>query len=76
MTESSSEHVTFDVLKSISGDGRGARAGRLALPKRKTIETPNFFGLTSRGAIPHMTPDVIAKHTELNGSYMALEDCE
>lgn len=74
MTESSSEHVTFDVLKSISGDGRGARAGRLALPKRKTIETPNFFGLTSRGAIPHMTPDVIAKHTELNGSYMALED--
>ncbi|KAI2466543.1 tRNA-guanine transglycosylase [Annulohypoxylon bovei var. microspora] len=74
MTDSSPEHVMFNVLKSISVDGRGPRVGRLALPKRKTIDTPNFLGLTSRGAIPHMTPDVIAKHTELNGSYMALED--
>ncbi|KAI1214702.1 tRNA-guanine transglycosylase [Annulohypoxylon truncatum] len=74
MTESSPEHVMFNVLKSIAVDGRGPRVGRLALPKRKKIDTPNFFGLTSRGAIPHMTPDVIAKYTELNGTYMALED--
>ncbi|OTB01745.1 hypothetical protein M426DRAFT_63444 [Hypoxylon sp. CI-4A] len=64
----------FHVLKSVAVDGGGPRAGRLALPKRKPIDTPNYFGLTSRGVIPHITPDVIAKHTDLHGSYMALED--
>ncbi|KAI0099557.1 tRNA-guanine transglycosylase [Hypoxylon sp. NC0597] len=74
MTESSSEHIMFNILRSITVDKGGPRVGRLALPKRKPIDTPNYIGLTSRGAIPHMTPDVIAKHTELSGSYMALED--
>ncbi|KAI1370399.1 tRNA-guanine transglycosylase [Hypoxylon crocopeplum] len=74
MTESSSDQVMFNVLKSVGVDGGGPRVGRLALPKRRRIETPSFFGLSSRGAIPHMTPDVISKHVELSGSYMALED--
>ncbi|KAI1103289.1 tRNA-guanine transglycosylase [Jackrogersella minutella] len=74
MIESSSGHVIFDVLRTIAVDGGGPRVGRLAIPKRKQLDTPNYFGITSRGAIPHMTPDVIAKHTDFNGSYMALED--
>ncbi|XXH00832.1 hypothetical protein Hte_007183 [Hypoxylon texense] len=64
----------FNVLKNVAADGSVPRVGQLALPKRKRIDTPNFFALSSRGAIPHMTPDVISKHTDLNGSYMALED--
>lgn len=76
MTNCAPEHVMFTVLKNVAVDGSVPRVGQLALPKRKRIDTPNFFALSSRGAIPHMTPDVISKHTELNGSYMALEDCE
>ncbi|KAI1772985.1 tRNA-guanine transglycosylase [Hypoxylon cercidicola] len=68
------DHVMFNVLKNVAMDGGVPRVGQLALPKRKRIDTPNFFALTSRGAIPHMTPDVITKHTEVSGSYMALED--
>ncbi|OTB18155.1 hypothetical protein K445DRAFT_347192 [Daldinia sp. EC12] len=75
MAESSSDNnVMFNVLKTIAVEGGMPRAGRLSLPKRKPIDTPNYIGLSSRGAIPHMTPDVISKHVELNGSYMALED--
>lgn len=66
----------FNVLRSAVVDGVGPRAGRLSLPKRPPIDTPNFLGLTSRGVIPHITPDVLFKHTDLSGSYMALEDCK
>lgn len=76
MAESSLEHAMFNVLKNAAVEGGAPRAGLLTLPKRKPIDTPNYIGLSSRGAIPHMTPDVISKHAELNGSYMALEDCE
>ncbi|KAI0376146.1 tRNA-guanine transglycosylase [Hypomontagnella monticulosa] len=74
MPESSSENGMFKVLRNAVVDGVGPRAGRLSLPKRPPIDTPNFIGITSRGAIPHMTPDVISKHANLSGSYMALED--
>ncbi|KAI1391597.1 tRNA-guanine transglycosylase [Hypoxylon trugodes] len=74
MADLSLEHIMFDVVKSVAADGGGPRVGHLAIPKRESIDTPNFFGLASRGVMPHMTPDVVAKHTELNGSYMALED--
>ncbi|CAJ2507186.1 Uu.00g083720.m01.CDS01 [Anthostomella pinea] len=66
--------VVFEVLRSITNDGAGIRVGRLALPKRPPMDTPNFIGLTSRGAVPHMTPDNLVKHTELGGTYIALED--
>ncbi|KAI0471552.1 tRNA-guanine transglycosylase family protein [Xylariaceae sp. FL0804] len=65
----------FEVLKSADDDhGPSARLGRLSLPGRKPIDTPNFISLTSRGAVPHMTPDNVANRTELCGTYMALED--
>lgn len=66
--------MVFKVVKNaVEG---GARAGRLALPKRQPADTPNFFGLTSRGVLPHITPDNLNKHTRLAGTYMALEDCK
>ncbi|KAJ2973718.1 hypothetical protein NUW58_g8867 [Xylaria curta] len=54
--------------------GVGARLGTLSLPKRRPIDTPNFIGLTARGAIPHLTPDNVGKQSELGGVYIALED--
>lgn len=76
MTNDAPEHNMFNVLRNVAVDGGVPRVGQMTLPKRGCIDTPNFFALASRGAVPHMTPDVISKHTELNGSYMALEDCE
>ncbi|KAI1078629.1 tRNA-guanine transglycosylase [Whalleya microplaca] len=74
MTDQNSEHGMFNVLKHAAAESVGPRVGRLALPKRKPVDTPNFFGLTSRGVIPHVTPDIASKYSNLAGSYMALED--
>ncbi|KAK1760639.1 tRNA-guanine(15) transglycosylase-like protein [Echria macrotheca] len=68
------EAMTFEVLRSALIDGSAARLGRLALAGRKTIDTPNFFALTSRGVVPHITPDNVDKHLDTGGVYMALED--
>ncbi|KAI8630300.1 tRNA-guanine transglycosylase [Xylariaceae sp. FL1651] len=64
----------FKILKGVVNDGTGARLGTLSLPKRRSIDTPNFVGLTARGAVPHLTPDNAARRTELGGVYIALED--
>ncbi|KAI3317785.1 tRNA-guanine transglycosylase [Xylariaceae sp. AK1471] len=64
----------FKILKGVVSDGTGARLGTLALPKRRPIDTPNFIGLTARGAVPHLTPDNVSKRSELGGVYIALED--
>ncbi|KAI1500961.1 tRNA-guanine transglycosylase family protein [Biscogniauxia marginata] len=64
----------FKTLKDPLVNGSAARLGRLALPNRRPIDTPDYFGSTSRGAVPHMTPDNIVKHTEFCGVYIAIED--
>jgi hypothetical protein len=66
----------FKILKGVVNDGTGARLGTLSLPKRRPIDTPNFIGLTARGAVPHLTPDNVSRRSELGGVYIALEDCE
>ncbi|KAK4211663.1 tRNA-guanine(15) transglycosylase-like protein [Rhypophila decipiens] len=67
--------MTFEVLKAAVRDGVAARLGKLALAGRKTvIDTPNFFAGTSRGVVPHITPDNVSKHLHAGGAYMALED--
>ncbi|ORY72085.1 tRNA-guanine(15) transglycosylase-like protein [Pseudomassariella vexata] len=64
----------FRVLHKSVADGVAARIGRLAVPQRKLVDTPNYMAISSRGTIPHLTPDVIAKYTNISGAYMALED--
>ncbi|KAH6686398.1 tRNA-guanine transglycosylase [Plectosphaerella plurivora] len=68
-----STDMVFQLLKK-GVAGSAARVGRLALPNRRPIDTPNFVASTSRGAVPHVTPDNLAKHTTFGGAYMALED--
>ena len=72
---SQKEGMRFETLKKPLLNS-GARLGRLIIPKRKTIETPNFIPPTSRGAIPHLTPDVLQRHVPVTGAYYALEDCK
>lgn len=42
----------------------------------KTIETPHYVAVTSRGVVPHLSPDVLSKHTSISAAYFGLEDCE
>jgi queuine tRNA-ribosyltransferase len=52
------------------------RVGRLTLKNRTHIPTPNYVATTSRGVVPHLTQDNIAKHTAIRSMYFGLEDCK
>lgn len=71
--------ATQRIFKTLSspkaGDGSAARLGRLSLPGRRSVDTPNYTGFTSRGVVPHLTPEIVPRHTGLSSAYMALEDC-
>jgi queuine tRNA-ribosyltransferase subunit QTRTD1 len=69
------KRVTFKILSDVDPNIAAPRLGRLAVWGRKEIETPNSFAVSSRGVIPHMTPDVIRSISQLGGVHMALEDC-
>ncbi|KAF3348367.1 tRNA-guanine transglycosylase family protein [Verticillium dahliae] len=66
--------MAFKVLQSALQQGSAARLGSLALPNRKVIDTPHFIAISSRGTVPHVTPDILSKHATFGGAYMALED--
>lgn len=51
------------------------RLGELALPGRQKVQTPNYFPLTSRGSLPHLSQDMMRDHAPVAGIYTALEDC-
>lgn len=67
------EMLEFALLKT-SG-ALAPRLGRLTLGGRKPILTPAFIGNTSRGVIPHISQDNFRKSVQVNGVYVALEDC-
>ncbi|KAH8805843.1 putative Queuine tRNA-ribosyltransferase-like protein [Xylogone sp. PMI_703] len=64
----------FEILGGVDSNVVGPRIGRMVLNGRKDVQTPNFFALASRGAVPHITPDVISSCTDILGVHMALED--
>lgn len=74
-TSDMSARKIFELLGSPATDGVAARLGRLTVPGRKPIQTPNYTAVTSRGAVPHLTPDNVMKHTSFGSVYMSLEDC-
>ena len=56
--------------------GTAARLGRLAFPGRRILDTPHYLANTSRGVVPHISQDTFVRDTDINGLYVALEDCE
>ncbi|KAI9780106.1 MAG: hypothetical protein M1816_003191 [Peltula sp. TS41687] len=66
--------LSFNILKSIRYDGIEHRLGRLVLQGRPPVHTPHYIAVTSRGPIPHISPDMMRSHTQVNGVYVALED--
>ncbi|KAK1453776.1 tRNA-guanine transglycosylase [Colletotrichum melonis] len=68
------EGMIFAILKKSLDGTTAARLGKLSVPKRKPIDTPNYYAVASRGVLPHVTPDNLKKHAPFSGAYMALED--
>ncbi|CAI7616419.1 unnamed protein product [Penicillium pancosmium] len=68
-----SDKMTFSVLTS-SAPVMAPRLGKLALAGRKTLSTPHYIPLTSRGTVPHIAHDMLRKETSLNSLYIGLED--
>ncbi|KAI6886157.1 tRNA-guanine transglycosylase [Hortaea werneckii] len=62
-------------LSKVASTGLGPRLGRLKLPNHNHVDTPHYLGVTSRGVIPHLTPDSLSAHTSISGVYVGLEDC-
>lgn len=67
------EMLEFAILKTTGA--LAPRLGRLSLAGRRSILTPGFVGNTSRGVIPHVSQDNFRKSADLDGVYIALEDC-
>ncbi|TQS39279.1 hypothetical protein Golomagni_00197 [Golovinomyces magnicellulatus] len=67
-------NLSFELLNPICPAPQGPRVGQL-ISQGKLIPTPNILHLTSRGVIPHITPDVLLKsNMEVEGVHMAMED--
>jgi queuine tRNA-ribosyltransferase subunit QTRTD1 len=80
-TNSTSERraaSTFSIQYVADAQSSGdmvSRVGSLELKGRRVIETPGFLAITSRGVVPHLTPDVLAQYASFGGVHLALEDC-
>lgn len=52
------------------------RIGCLSFQDRVQLETPHYVAVSSRGAVPHLSQDMMRGNTRINAIYAALEDCE
>lgn len=68
-------NFSFDTSVRESGDN-GPRRGIIHVSGRKTIQTPHYWALSSRGVVSHLSQDTMREHTSITGFYTALEDCE
>jgi queuine tRNA-ribosyltransferase subunit QTRTD1 len=69
------EMLAFTLKQAVSNTV-GPRVGELLRKGRAAINTPHYIATASRGVVPHVSPDVLAKSTAVSAVYMPLEDCE
>lgn len=67
------EMIEFTLLKTTGA--LAPRLGRISLAGRRTVLTPGFIANTSRGVVPHVSPDNFRKSVDVSGVYIPLEDC-
>lgn len=75
LSELPSEMLSFTLIHP-NPASLGPRLGRLLFVKRKAIQTPHYVAVTSRGVVPHISQDMMRKHTAINSVYLGLEDCK
>jgi len=66
---------SFKCLNPEAGD-KEPRLGRLCFQGRTPIDTPHYVAVGSRGAVPHLSQDMMRDYTSISAMYAALEDCE
>ncbi|KAF3912823.1 hypothetical protein AA313_de0202173 [Arthrobotrys entomopaga] len=66
--------ATTTTTTSTSTSISNARIGVLSLSKGFTLPTPNYITPTSRGVVPHISPDNLERNTSVAGVHVALED--
>ena len=71
----SSRLLSFD-LKTRYVPEDEPRLGRLSFQNRVPIDTPHYVAVSSRGAVPHLSQDMMRDNTNISAMYTALEDCE
>lgn len=76
MGASGEKTVTFEVLSDGPAGQGEPRLGRLSVKGRQSVDTPCLLAVSSRGVVPHISPDVLLSQTEIGGVHLALEDCE
>lgn len=76
MAADPSVNFVFEYQIPADIESSAARTGKLHIVGRSDIETPNFLAIGSRGVVPHITPDVLKKETDIWGVHLALEDCK
>ena len=70
-----SKLLSFECLHK-SPRNAEARLGRLRFPGRSAIDTPHYVAVSSRGAVPHLSQDMMRDNGSFKGIYAALEDCK
>ena len=68
----SQEGLSDEMLKIVTTCARSVCAQIAG----RSIQTPHYVAVTSRGVIPHLSPDVLQKHTRISLMYYGLEDCK
>lgn len=75
MAGHTSKLVSFQLSRAQS-DKDEPRVGRLIFQGRNPIDTPHYVAVSSRGAVPHLSQDMMRDNTSIRGLYTAIEDCE
>ncbi|RMD43661.1 hypothetical protein DV735_g1472, partial [Chaetothyriales sp. CBS 134920] len=52
----------------------GPRLGRLLSKGGPPLQTPHYVAATSRGVVPHISEDLLQRHTSISAVYMGVED--
>jgi len=73
--QQTSELLSFDLLNPMSSEDE-PRLGRLNFQGRAPTDTPHYVAVSSRGAVPHLSQDMMRDNTKISAMYAALEDCE
>ncbi|KAL3478411.1 tRNA-guanine transglycosylase family protein [Aspergillus californicus] len=73
MASDTPQMFNFTILTSTS-PVLAPRLGRLSIAGRKSLSTPHYIPLTSRGMVPHLSHDVMSDSTSIGSLYMGLED--
>lgn len=63
-------------LREAATNSLGPRVGQFLRGTHPAINTPHYVATTSRGVVPHVSPDILAKSTAVSAVYIPLEDCE